>query len=110
MKVSIVLRTYNEQKHLNELLDGIRQQRGEGLEIETVIVDSGSTDDTLKIAAKYPVKVVPIKKEEFSFGRSLNLGCAAATGNSQSFAGSTLLKVPGPEVKVASIAVPLMFP
>lgn len=85
MKVSVVLRTYNEQKHLNELLDGIRQQQSDGLDIETVIVDSGSTDDTLKIASKYPVRVVPIKKEEFSFGRSLNLGCTAATGDALVF-------------------------
>jgi glycosyltransferase involved in cell wall biosynthesis len=80
MKVSVVLRTYNEQKHLTELLEGIRLQTGPGLEVETIMVDSGSTDDTLKIAAKFPVRVVPIKKEEFSFGRSLNMGCAAATG------------------------------
>jgi len=85
MKVSIVIRTYNEQRHLGALLQGISEQQGEGLEIETVIVDSGSTDDTLKIAARYPVRVVPIKKEEFSFGRSLNIGCDAATGEALVF-------------------------
>ena len=81
MKVSIVIRTYNEQRHLDALLKGIEQQDRDGFEIETVIVDSGSTDDTLKIAARYPTRVVPIKKEEFSFGRSLNIGCHAATGD-----------------------------
>jgi rhamnosyltransferase len=81
MKVSIVIRTYNEQRHLGELLKGIEAQTRDGFDIETVIVDSGSTDDTLKIAATYPTRVVPIKKEEFSFGRSLNIGCDAATGD-----------------------------
>jgi rhamnosyltransferase len=81
MKVSIVIRTYNEQRHLGELLKGIETQTRDGFDIETVIVDSGSTDDTLKIAATYPTRVVPIKKEEFSFGRSLNIGCDAATGD-----------------------------
>jgi rhamnosyltransferase len=81
MKVSIVIRTYNEQKHLGDLLKGISQQVREGFDIETVIVDSGSTDDTLKIANSHPTVIVPIKKEEFSFGRSLNIGCAAATGD-----------------------------
>ncbi len=80
MKVSIVIRTYNEQRHLDALLKGIQTQACDGFEIETVIVDSGSTDDTLKIADRYPTKIVPIKKEEFSFGRSLNIGCAAANG------------------------------
>jgi GT2 family glycosyltransferase len=43
-------------------------------------VDSGSTDATLSIASRYPVKILSIKPEEFSFGRALNLGCQAATG------------------------------
>lgn len=80
MKVSVVLRTYNEQRHLRSLLESIQAQRFAG-EIETVIVDSGSTDDTLCIAESFPVKVVPIRKEDFSFGRSLNIGCAAANGS-----------------------------
>ena len=84
MKVSIVIRTYNEQQHLGELLRGIQSQEGPH-EIETVIVDSGSTDRTLEIASGFPVRVVPIRKEEFSFGRSLNIGCAAATGEALVF-------------------------
>ena len=81
MKASIVIRTYNEQKHLRELLQGIQSQICDGFEIETVIVDSGSTDNTLKIAEAFPTRIVPIKKEDFSFGRSLNVGCDAATGD-----------------------------
>jgi rhamnosyltransferase len=85
MKVSIVIRTYNEQKHLRALLQGIQDQVKDGFDIETVIVDSGSTDDTLKIASQFPTRVVPIKKEEFSFGRSLNMGCDAAQGEALVF-------------------------
>ena len=78
--VSVVIRTYNEQRHLKALLSAVGSQRDFGLEIETVLVDSGSTDDTLKIAAQFPLKIVGICKQDFSFGRSLNLGCAAARG------------------------------
>jgi len=85
MKVSIVIRTYNEQRHLRALLQGIQDQVKDGFDIETVIVDSGSTDDTLKIASQFPTRVVPIKKEEFSFGRSLNMGCDAAQGEALVF-------------------------
>ncbi len=85
MKVSVVLRTFNEQKHLRALLEGIQSQTGEGLEVETILVDSGSTDDTLRIAADFPVRVVPIRKEEFTFGRSLNMGCEAASGEALVF-------------------------
>jgi rhamnosyltransferase len=77
-KVSVVIRTYNEQRHLRELLRGVGRQQVPGWEIETIIVDSGSTDATLQIASEFKVKMVPIRKEDFSFGRSLNIGCDAA--------------------------------
>jgi rhamnosyltransferase len=76
--VSVVIRCYNEAQHMGRLLSGIMQQTLRNVEI--IVVDSGSTDGTLAIAAQYPVKILSIKPEEFSFGRSLNLGCAAATG------------------------------
>jgi len=81
MKVSVVIRTYNEERHLRSLLEGIGRQVAEGLDIEVLLVDSGSTDGTLAIAADFPVTVLPIRKEEFSFGRSLNHGCQAASGD-----------------------------
>lgn len=80
-KVSVVIRTLNEARHLADLFSGIRSQECPGIEIETVLVDSGSTDGTLDIANSYGARIVHIKKEEFSFGRSLNLGCATATGD-----------------------------
>lgn len=77
--VSIVIRCYNEEQHIGRLLDGILQQTVQNAEI--VLVDSGSTDDTLTIASRYPVKIISIKPQEFSFGKALNLGCQAATGD-----------------------------
>lgn len=81
MKVSVVIRTLNERKHLGALLQGIQDQRLRHHTLETVIVDSGSTDGTLELARQFPVQIVGIKKEDFSFGRSLNVGCAAASGD-----------------------------
>jgi glycosyltransferase involved in cell wall biosynthesis len=77
---SVIIRTLNEDRYLNELLTGIREQRTQGLNCEIVIVDSGSTDGTLDIAEKHGCTIVHIKREEFSFGRSLNIGCHAAKG------------------------------
>lgn len=77
-KCSVVIRCYNEEQHIGRLLEGVINQTVRDVEI--IVVDSGSTDATLSIAAKYPVKILAIKPEEFSFGRSLNLGCGAATG------------------------------
>lgn len=80
MLVSIVLRTYNEDKHLGELLEAISTQVVVGVDVETVIVDSGSTDRTLAIAEKYSCKIHHILASDFTFGRSLNVGCQVAEG------------------------------
>lgn len=77
-RVSFVIRAYNEQKHLGNLLDSIQQQSFQDYEI--ILVDSGSTDATLEIAARHPVRLIHIKPSDFTFGRSLNLGLAAARG------------------------------
>ncbi len=76
--VSVVIRAYNEEKHIGRLLTGIAKQTIEDVEI--ILVDSGSTDATVAIASRYPVKVVEITPEEFTFGRSLNTGIRAAKG------------------------------
>lgn len=85
MDASIVIRTYNEATWLPEALEGVARQNVEGLEMETVIVDSGSTDGTLKIAEQFGCRIVHIKKSEFTFGRSLNVGCDAARGRNLVF-------------------------
>jgi glycosyltransferase involved in cell wall biosynthesis len=76
---SIVVRTYNEARYLGELLDAIETQQG--IDREVIIVDSGSNDDTLEIATRHHCRIEHITRAEFSFGRSLNLGCAAAQGD-----------------------------
>jgi glycosyltransferase involved in cell wall biosynthesis len=73
---SIVIRAYNEEKHIGRLLAGILQQTVRDSQI--ILVDSGSTDATVAIAQRFPVKIVHIRPEDFTFGRSLNLGIAEA--------------------------------
>ena len=80
MLVSIVIRTLNEARYLRALLEGIRSQQTGGLDVETVVIDSGSTDGTVAIAREFGCVLTTIKREDFSFGRSLNMGCEAATG------------------------------
>jgi glycosyltransferase involved in cell wall biosynthesis len=76
--LSLVIRCYNEERHIGRLLRGILAQTLQNTEI--ILVDSGSTDATRDIASAYPVQILTIAPEDFSFGRSLNLGCARARG------------------------------
>jgi len=77
MKCSIVIRAYNEEKFIGRLLEGVRRQTVQDVEI--ILVDSGSIDDTVSIAQSFGVRLVRIPSNEFTFGRSLNLGVHAAT-------------------------------
>ncbi len=77
MQCSIVIRAYNEAAHLPRLFQGIREQTVQ--DVEVILVDSGSTDDTVRIAEENGARIVHIRPEEFTFGRSLNLGIQAAT-------------------------------
>ena len=81
MLASIVIRTYNEERYLNELLQAISKQKNEVVDREVVIIDSGSTDATLEIAESHNCRITHIKKSEFTFGKSLNMGCDFANGD-----------------------------
>lgn len=77
MTCSIVIRAYNEEKHIGRLLEGLRQQTLKDVEI--ILVDSGSTDQTVSIAEAFGARIVHIPSAEFTFGRSLNFGLRKAT-------------------------------
>lgn len=81
MKASLVIRTLNEAHYLPSLLRAAAAQRLGGLTAEIVVIDSGSTDGTVEIATQAGCVLTTIRREEFSFGRSLNLGCEAASGD-----------------------------
>ncbi len=73
---AIVIRAFNEEEHLERLLEGISCQTIK--DVNVILVDSGSTDRTVEIAEKHHAKIVHIDPMEFTFGRSLNLGIQAA--------------------------------
>ncbi|MEM7480880.1 MAG: glycosyltransferase family A protein [Acidobacteriota bacterium] len=75
-RCSVVVRCYNEERHIGRLLRGIMEQTIDDVQI--VVVDSGSTDRTVEVAGHYPIDLVRIRKEDFSFGFSLNAGIHAA--------------------------------
>lgn len=91
LRCSIIIRANNEQRHIGQLLDGLMQQSLQDKEI--ILVDSGSTDRTLEIASRYPIKLVHIQPEEFTFGYSLNQGISQARGELVAFASAHVYPV-----------------
>lgn len=75
---SVVIRCFNEVEHLPKLFEELKRQTFRDFEV--VVVDSGSDDGTLEFLEQEDIVLRHIKKEEFSFGRSLNIGCEASKG------------------------------
>ncbi len=90
-RCSLIIRSYNEEKHIGRLLEGVMHQ-GIG-DVEIILVDSGSTDATVAIATHYPVQVIKIRPEEFTFGLSLNLGIQHAQAERIVFASAHVYPV-----------------
>jgi rhamnosyltransferase len=64
----IVIRAYNEEKHIWRLLEGIRHQTVKDVEI--ILVDSGSADSTVSVAESLGARIVRMPSAEFTFGQS----------------------------------------
>ena len=77
-ETTIVIRAYNEERWLPEVLRAIEQQRYRDFEV--VLVDSGSVDRTRDIAAAAGARVLRMRTEDFTFGHSLNVGIREGRG------------------------------
>ncbi|OGY21692.1 MAG: hypothetical protein A2113_04005 [Candidatus Woykebacteria bacterium GWA1_44_8] len=77
--ISVVINTKNSPSYFKDILEKYKRQVG-FKDKEIIIVDSGSTDDTLNLANYYGCKIIEIKPEEFRHGRSRNIGVEEAAG------------------------------
>ncbi|EFM09141.1 glycosyl transferase family 2 [Paenibacillus curdlanolyticus YK9] len=78
LTVSIVIPTLNAGQDFELLLAMLNRQQGFKT-IEIVVVDSGSSDDTVDLAEEYGAKVVKISPEQFSHSYARNLGAEHAS-------------------------------
>lgn len=78
IETSVIIRTFNEEKHLPALFDALDTQNYR--DFETIVVDSGSNDQTRDIAEARADKVLRISSHDFTFGFSLNTGIREAKG------------------------------
>ncbi len=78
-KISIIIPVKNGEETINACLKGIFEQTLIS-QTEIIIIDSGSTDKTLEIIKKYPVRLFEIKPEEFGHGKTRNHGASLAKG------------------------------
>tara|TARA_B110000503_G_scaffold40107_1_gene65897 strand:+ start:257 stop:1045 length:789 start_codon:yes stop_codon:yes gene_type:complete len=74
-KVSVLIRNKNQESALSFLLRNLTERYDDDID-EIILLDNNSTDNSVKIAGNYNVKVVPIHK--FGYGSSANTGAAIA--------------------------------
>ena len=80
MKISIAIPTYNAQDSLAECLNAIRASTFKDLEV--IVVDDCSTDNSREIASAYHVKLITNDDEKNrSAARARNMGIQEATGD-----------------------------
>lgn len=79
VKVSVIIPTYNAGPDFRENLAALKGQKGIK-EIEIIVVDSGSTDQTLTECELAGVSVLQIPNEDFTHSYARNLGAKKATG------------------------------
>ena len=77
-KISLVIPTINEERNIKNCLDSVFSQDYPKTKLEVIVVDDESTDGTLSIVRRYPVKIL---KNGFKHGEiGKMIGFRAAKG------------------------------
>lgn len=84
-EISIIIKALNEQRRIAACIESALADAA-ALQAEVIVVDSLSTDDTVAIASRYPVRIV-------QFARRQDIGCGAAVQMGYQFARGRYLYV-----------------
>jgi glycosyltransferase involved in cell wall biosynthesis len=76
--ISIVVRAFNEAGQLAQLFEDVEKQIYYN-EVEVVVVDNGSSDDSAQIAKYHGAEVVTLPQSSHTYPKSLNLGMDATS-------------------------------
>jgi glycosyltransferase involved in cell wall biosynthesis len=84
--VSVIIPTYNAALLIERTLRSVTTQNG-GHDVEIIIVDDASTDNTLELIEKLTIPSIKILKQDSNHGPAAarNRGLAAATGEYMAF-------------------------
>ena len=78
VRISIITATYNSAATISDTLRSVASQ--DYSEIEHIIVDGGSTDDTLSIVSQFPHVARVISEKDNGIYDTMNKGLRVSTG------------------------------
>jgi len=76
--VSVIINNYNYGRFLSEAIDSVLNQTYPDIEI--IVVDDGSTDNSPEVIARYQDKVIPVLKQNGGQASAFNAGFKATHG------------------------------
>lgn len=80
VRLSVIIKTLNEEKSIARCVDAVLSEL-QGMSIEVIVADSGSSDRTVEIASMYPITVVQLRNvNERSCGIGAQLGFQHSQG------------------------------
>jgi glycosyltransferase involved in cell wall biosynthesis len=77
-KISVIVPSYNQGAYIERTIQSILNQRYPNLEI--IVMDGGSTDQTLKILKKYSKKIVWFSEKDAGQADAINKGLRFSSG------------------------------
>ncbi len=76
--ISIIIPTLNAEDHIDGLISSLK---GQSVSAEIIIIDSSSSDSTVRIAESHDIKTIIIKREDFDHGGTRNMAVSHAKGD-----------------------------
>ncbi|KAB2891933.1 MAG: glycosyltransferase [Desulfobulbaceae bacterium] len=96
MKFSVITPNFNGERFLEETLRSVLSQRMEGVDLEYIVIDGGSTDGSLAIIEKYRSEISHLVVErDTGPANAINKGFALATGDVVAWLNADDLYQPG---------------
>ena len=79
MKISIITPSFNQDKYIERTILSVLNQKG-NFELEYIIIDGGSTDNTLNIIQKFKNDLIWVSEQDRGQSDAINKGFIMATG------------------------------
>ncbi|MGB3653465.1 MAG: glycosyltransferase, partial [Rivularia sp. (in: cyanobacteria)] len=99
--VTVIIGNYNYEQFIGKAIDSVLNQTYENIEI--IVVDDGSTDNSRKIIDSYGDRIIPVFKENGGQPSNYNAGFASSKGDIICFLDSDDIFLPNKVSRIVSI-------